>query len=305
LNDLREENLAKLNDKDSIRRYRVIFHEFVLTSLHHDMPFSVDAQMEKTGDRKPIVIFIHGFKGFKDWGTFNLVAKKFAEGGFAFVKLNLSHNGTSVGHPQEFVDLEAFAQNNFSIELDDLSVVLDYITSQKDNPFYESYNTNKIYLMGHSRGGSLAILKACEDPRVSGVVTWSAVSSYPSSWTDDELELWKRNGLVYVYNKRTEQRMPLYYQVVEDYFENIERLEISKAIGNLQAPLFLIHAKDDKSVSVGMAIEIQSWDNRSKLLILEQGGHTFGGYHPYYEENLPAPLEKVVEESIKFFRNLE
>lgn len=283
----------------------MIFHEFALTSLHHEIRFGVDARMKKNGNRKPVVVFIHGFKGFKDWGAFNLVADKFVEEGFAFVKMNLSHNGTTLGHPQEFVDLEAFAQNNFSIELDDIEVVLDYITSETDNPFYDMYDMSKIFLLGHSRGGSLAILKACEDKRVAGVVTWSAVSSYPSSWTDEELAVWKKKGICYVYNNRTEQRLPLYYQVVEDYYQNIERLELSMAIDKLNVPLMLVHAQDDLSVSPGMAYEIKSWYESSKLLILEKGGHTFGGYHPYYDENLPEPLSKVVEESINFFRNPE
>ena len=283
----------------------MIFHEFALTSLHHGIQFGVDARMKKNGRKKPVVVFIHGFKGFKDWGAYNLLADIFALEGFAFVKMNLSHNGTTLGHPQEFVDLEAFAQNNFSIELDDIGVVLDYICSETDNPFYDLYDTSKIFLLGHSRGGTLAILKACEDKRVFGVTTWSAVSSYPSSWTDEELALWKKKGICYVYNNRTEQRLPLYYQVVEDYYKNIERLEISMVIDQLDVPLMLVHATDDLSVSPGMAYEIKSWYERSKLLILEQGGHTFGAYHPHYDVNLPEPLAKVVAESINFFKNPE
>ena len=40
-----------------------------------------------------IVIFIHGFMGFKDWGAWHLMAKVFAKAGFFFVKFNFSHNG--------------------------------------------------------------------------------------------------------------------------------------------------------------------------------------------------------------------
>jgi len=39
----------------------------------------------------PVVIFAHGFKGFKDWGTHNLVANYFAEHGFRYLKFNFSH----------------------------------------------------------------------------------------------------------------------------------------------------------------------------------------------------------------------
>ena len=53
----------------------------------------------------PVVIFAHGFKGFKDWGTHNLVANYFAEHGFRYLKFNFSHNGTTADKPIDFVDL--------------------------------------------------------------------------------------------------------------------------------------------------------------------------------------------------------
>ena len=40
-----------------------------------------------------LVVFCHGFKGFKDWGAWHLVAEKFAQDGFIFLKFNFSHNG--------------------------------------------------------------------------------------------------------------------------------------------------------------------------------------------------------------------
>ena len=50
------------------------------------------------------------------------MADRFADAGFVFVKFNLSHNGTTIEHPIDFVDLEAFGNNNFAKELDDLGV---------------------------------------------------------------------------------------------------------------------------------------------------------------------------------------
>ena len=48
---------------------------------------------------KPILIFCHGYKGFKDWGAWNLMAEAFAETGFFFIKFNFSHNGGTVENP--------------------------------------------------------------------------------------------------------------------------------------------------------------------------------------------------------------
>ena len=49
-----------------------------------------------------VVIFSHGFKGFKDWGAFNEIAFYFQQEGIAFLKFNYSHNGTTVEDPLKF-----------------------------------------------------------------------------------------------------------------------------------------------------------------------------------------------------------
>src|ERR1700744_3617981 len=74
----------------------------------------------------PVVIFAHGFKGFKDWGAHDMVAHYFAKNGFRFIKFNFSHNGTTADDPTEFTDLMAFGENTFSMELEDLTHVINF-----------------------------------------------------------------------------------------------------------------------------------------------------------------------------------
>ena len=94
---------------------------------------------------KPVVIFCHGYKGYKDWGAWNLVAERFAEEGCFFLKFNFSHNGGTPKNPIDFPDLEAFAQNNFTKELDDLEDIINFI-SATDN-FGNEINSNTISLI--------------------------------------------------------------------------------------------------------------------------------------------------------------
>src|SRR5690554_1538958 len=97
-------------------------------------PILYDVYRPKSEARStPLAIFCHGYKGFKDWGAWHLVAEAFAEAGFCFLKFNFSHNGGTVEQPIDFPDLEAFAQNNFSHELDDLDRVINSITSGNEN----------------------------------------------------------------------------------------------------------------------------------------------------------------------------
>ncbi len=53
-----------------------------------------------------------------------MIAGQFVRAGFAFLKFNFSHNGTTPDHPQDFVDLEAFGNNNYTKQLFDLGKVL-------------------------------------------------------------------------------------------------------------------------------------------------------------------------------------
>ena len=100
--------------------------------------------IKKLNQLKPIVIFCHGYKGFKDWGAWNLMAEAFAEAGFFFIKFNFSHNGGTVEQPIDFPDLEAFGNNNYTKELDDLESVIDWVCNSSE--FKNEANTNSINL---------------------------------------------------------------------------------------------------------------------------------------------------------------
>lgn len=178
------------------------FHmiENALVSIHRGREFIFDARFEKTGQAKPVIIFIHGFKGFKDWGSFNLMADYFAGHGFVYGKLNLSHNGTTPEQPVDFADLEAFGNNNFSIELDDIGHLIDHLFSAECEIPAEEMNLKKLYLIGHSRGGGMAILKANEDERIKAVATLAAIHDLTRRWSDEILEKWEQEGVQYIYN---------------------------------------------------------------------------------------------------------
>ncbi len=81
-------------------------------------PILIDVTYKANAQPKQVVVFCHGFKGFKDWGPFNKIAAHFAQQEIIFVKFNFSHNGTTVDDPLNFGDLKAFGNNNFCKELD-------------------------------------------------------------------------------------------------------------------------------------------------------------------------------------------
>ena len=97
---------------------------------------------------------------------------------FFFIKFNFSHNGGTVENPIDFDDLEAFANNNFTKELDDLEAVINLIKTNKS--FNNELDPSNISLVAHSRGAGIILIKASEDKRVKRVITWAGVSDFKS-----------------------------------------------------------------------------------------------------------------------------
>ena len=114
-------------------------------------------------------------------------------------------------------DLEAFGHNNFSIELDDLGAVIEYVSGAGFEA-KEEIDLHQLYLLGHSRGGGVVLLKAAEDKRVKKAVTWASVNEFGKFWSEEVMAHWKEIGVMYIENSRTKQTMPLYYQLYENYF---------------------------------------------------------------------------------------
>lgn len=207
------------------------------------LPLALDIFFINDKEQRPVVIYVHGFNGFKDWGNFDLIANKLAEEKFVVVKFNFSHNGTSPDRPEEFTNLEAFGNNNFSKQLQELRLVINWV-SDTLNTYHESINPNEIYLIGHSMGGGVCILQAAADSRIRKLITWASISECKTpwgNWPDEKMQEWKTKGVQYYTNGRTGQQMPLYYQLVEDYLQNKEKLDIKKAIQSLTIPILICH----------------------------------------------------------------
>ena len=267
----------------------------------HQKPILADYRYISNGLQKPIIIFCHGYKGFKDWGAWNLMAEKFAKAGFFFMKFNFSHNGGTMEQPIDFPDLEAFGNNNYTKELDDLSVVIDWVCSQSQ--FLKEININNISLLGHSRGGGIVSIKSEEDERIKHVITLAGVSDYKVRFpTGENFKTWKEKGVYYVVNGRTKQQMPHYFQFFEDFLKNESRLTIKRAVENLKIPHLIIHGDADTSVSIEEAKTQHQWNPKSKLEIIKGANHVYGASHPWKLTELPDDLEKAIRIIISFLK---
>ncbi len=267
---------------------------------NHGLPILADVYYKNDKIAKPVVIFVHGYKGFKDWGAWNLMAKRFAEKGYFFVKFNFSHNGTTPEFPEEFKDIEAFGENNFIKELDDLKTVIDWILYPEFD-YATNMDAENVNLIGHSRGGGIVIIKAEEEPRIKKTVSFSAVSNFGERFPKGEtLEKWKEKGVSYIENSRTKQKLPHHFQFYTNFKENEERLTISRAAKSLQKPLLIVHGSSDTSVSMSASGDLFEWAKYAELLLVENADHVYGVSHPWKKDELPKEFEYALDKTFKF-----
>jgi fermentation-respiration switch protein FrsA (DUF1100 family) len=136
------------------------------------------------------------------------------------------------------------------------------------------------------------------------VVSWSAVSDLVTQYGDpSKKEEWEKEGVYYIRNGRTNQDMPMYFQLYEDIHANRERVDVERAVSHLAKPLLAFHGTKDQALPLSMGKDLQSWnEDMAELVVVPEADHTYGGYHPYDKETLPEKLQFVCEKTAAFLR---
>ena len=272
--------------------------DFILTTTRNDNIRLTAFGINKISSA-PCLIFVHGFKGFKDWGFGPYLGQYFADRGFFVLTFNFSHNG--VGESlTEFVELDKFADNTFSLEISELTEIIDAYL----NGFFGTVgDKRKIGLVGHSRGGAISLLTARRKPEINAVGIWASVSKL-DRYSERQKENWRKKGAFEVQNSRTKQIMRLNLSLLEDIEKNkAGLLNIENAVRNLNRPLFIAHGSEDLAVPVAEAEQIYEWSNKdlTEFFKIAAVGHTFGMKHPFEGSNLKFDL--LLDKTITFFNS--
>ncbi|MFC2088666.1 alpha/beta hydrolase [Calditrichota bacterium] len=259
--------------------------------IHGDLRFREGVKNAST------IIICHGFKGFKDWGFFPFVGERFAEDGYVSIIFNFSRNGIG-SDPNSFTELDKFAENTYTNELNDLQCLIDSICLREIGKGL--IDVERLALLGHSRGGGIAILQASTDERIQALATWSSIARV-DRYSENVLKEWGKNGYIEIENKRTKQMMRINKVFIDDIQKNKKKLNILKATAQLEIPALVVHGDNDESVSVSEAKEIfdQMGGFGKELEIIEGGTHTFGVGHPM--ESPSTQFETVLDLTESFF----
>lgn len=244
------------------------------------------------------IIYVHGFKGFKDWGFVPYISKYFTERNFFVLTFNFSHNGIGK-NPMEFTELEKFSKNTYSREVDELCDLIDAYS----NNFFGKVNSTKVGLLGHSRGGAISILTANLKREVTSIALWASISRL-DRYTENQKEEWQKKKFFEVVNQRTGQVMKLDIAFLNDIEDNSSSsLNVEKSVKELQRPLFILHGEQDLTVSIKESEELYRWSNKeySQFVRVPSVGHTFNIMHPFEGSN--EKFDEILERTYLFFNS--
>lgn len=267
-------------------------------ALDEDLTLRGDIHTEEeAGSAQPLLLFCHGFKGFKDWGSFPYVADELAKQGITTIRFNFSCNG--VGESlTEFDELEKFGRNTYARELADLQALTERILSG-ELPLPDHVDKTKLYVLGHSKGGGDAILFGANNPHVAGIVTWNGIAHV--DLFDEKLrQQIEETGVGYIANARTGQDMPITRVVIEDVDNNRQQYDILELVSTMEQPLCIITGEKDYVRLVEGAKRIHQAAKNSELHWIEGGDHTFNTRHPF--AGTSAPLEAAIKQTVAFVR---
>jgi len=255
--------------------------------------------------RAPMVLMLHGFKGFRNWGFFPMAAQEVAQHGFIVVRMDFALNGMR-GTNNTVISLADFGENTITHEVDDVHDVIDGMLSNPELSWIREQWNRHVHFVGHSRGGAITQIAASElrtvpDVTVGKSVVWNTIGN-ADRWSHRQRDIWREVGYMEVENTRTGQTLRMDSSFLDDLEENSERLSLPHAATSVQDLMMYIHSDSDLTVNIREVKELlSSIDSKAKLVVIPGSTHTFGISHPL--ERITDTFAHVLQRSIDHIKS--
>lgn len=238
----------------------------------------------------PYVLLVHGHRSFMDWAFLPSIASSLANCQIATVAFNMS--GSGIGPDlASFSELEAFAKNTYSQEVEDLERVRHFVDSGE----FAGLDPSRCAIFGHSRGGGMALLHAARRGDYGALCLWNPMHRV-ALFGEESLQSFEQRGFVDS-PLASGQTLRLDRDILDDAHDNREALDIGAACAQISAPVLLVYgARDPLNRGGGRdALEMALAHNPPEVRVIERTGHTFGSRHPLTQR--PPALEEALATS--------
>lgn len=275
---------------------------FVFKPLaHHHDTMTGDIRLTKSATvRSPILLILHGFKGFKDWGFFPYIAEHFTCHDMITITVNFSLNGYRPGSDRIEAP-EDFHRNTISREISETLALIEALQAGTLHPSLHEYANNPLYILGHSRGGGIALTAAARSSHIMKAAIWNSVATFDRFSPRQKLQ-WAESGAFPVENARTGQALSLGLDYLQDITKNeLSISPVAMAAQLLHTPLLIVHAEQDMTVPLREAHKLRdSSSARTQFHVIARTGHTFGAVHPF-QGSTPA-LDEALAVTTDFLK---
>ncbi len=241
-----------------------------------------------SGDPRAVLVVIHGFKGYKEYGMFPWLAAKFAAAGHVVHRVNLSHSGMDHGHGD--FDDRVFVQDTWSRGVEDVVALLTGI----DRGRLAGQGRGAV-LLGHSRGGAVSLLAAGRHGRdeafapVTGILSLSSPASL-NRMSDSEQAALLEAGQAETPSSRTGQTLHVGAGWLQEQLDDPIGHDLLRQVGEITCPIGVIHGSEDPTVAPSDAVTLaQANPGKVRVHVVPGGDHVFNTPNPFPPDGDPSP----------------
>ncbi len=205
---------------------------------------------------KSAIIFLHGFTGFKE--QFSLWAKYFSLRGFITLAFDFTGNGESDGF---------FTEGTISQEVSDVDSAIKFLK--------KNYCVEKFCVLGHSMGGTVAILSASKNKDINCLVVLAPLAVLKdkpfSEFANEMADILDSKGLCDIVNCKKMRSLDM------NFFRDVEKHNVLKAVKKVKIPILIIHGDADSIIDVneGKMIYNAVIAKNKKIHIIKGADHDF------------------------------
>lgn len=247
-------------------------------------------------DPRAAAIIVHGYKGYKDYGMFPLVAERLARAGVVAHRFNLAHSGMTndIG---TFARPGLFERDTWRFQAEDIAHVAHAIRAGT-----LAGSGLPLFLIGHSRGGTASVLAAAWFAReldLAGLVTINAPDTC-CSLPDAERERLLRDGFLPTVSSRTGQTLRVGRAWLQEQLDDPAAHNPLAQAARVRCPALVIHGQADETVPPD-AGERLSAALGARLARVPAGNHVLNTPNPTPADADPsAALAAALEACVEF-----
>jgi len=250
-----------------------------------------------------VVLLVHGFLGYKDYGLFPYVAAHLASAGFIVHRFNFSHSGMT-NRIKTFERPDLFEKDTWGKQVHDVGQVVAAIDAGELSGAGLPY-----VLYGHSRGGVTVLLTAARRfhegrrPMPAGVFA-AAAPSFTRRLSEEDQAIFFEQGYQEVVSGRTGQTLRVGASWLSEQLDDPARYDLSVQVGRIGCPVMLVHGEKDSTVPASCAGELADWVSPGvdcRAVVVPGGDHVFNTPNPMPADGTPSEQLSVLIDELEVF----